>query len=451
MSKKILLINPWIHDFAAYDFWMKPLGLLYLGGLLRQNNHQVYFIDCLDAYHPAALPRPSRHAYGRGKFFRQIIEKPQSLTMIPKNYCRYGITPEIFRQELKNHQDMDIILVTSMMTYWYPGVFEAINILKEELPHVPIVLGGKYATLCYEHAVQHSRADYVIAGAGENQILDLLRDLFNEDILFTPDENNLDSYPYPAFDLIHKIVQLPLITSRGCPYHCSYCASHILNSRFRRRNPIKVSEEIEYWQKKYDVVNFCFYDDALLVNPDEMIVPLLKELKKRGLSCQFHCPNGLHLREITEPLSTLLYRSGFKTIRFGFETSDFKKQVETGGKVKNEELRLAISNLKKAGYKTNDIGIYLLCGMPGQNAKEVIESVEFVKRCGAKPVLAEYSPIPGTEMWQNAVACSSFDIQNEPLYHNNSLLPCQNNDFSFDVYRHLKKKIKNNERINGSE
>jgi hypothetical protein len=46
MGKKILLINPWIHDFAAYDFWLKPLGLLYLGGLLRQNGHQIHFIDC---------------------------------------------------------------------------------------------------------------------------------------------------------------------------------------------------------------------------------------------------------------------------------------------------------------------------------------------------------------------------------------------------------------------
>ena len=53
MSKKILLINPWIYDFAAYDFWLKPLGLLYLGSLLRQNSHQVHFIDCLDPYHPA--------------------------------------------------------------------------------------------------------------------------------------------------------------------------------------------------------------------------------------------------------------------------------------------------------------------------------------------------------------------------------------------------------------
>jgi hypothetical protein len=72
MSKNILLINPWIHDFAAYDFWLKPLGLLYLSGFLRQTGHQVHFIDCLDPYHQAMLARglkqSQRHAYGRGKF-----------------------------------------------------------------------------------------------------------------------------------------------------------------------------------------------------------------------------------------------------------------------------------------------------------------------------------------------------------------------------------------------
>jgi len=226
MSKKILLINPWIQDFAAYDFWIKPLGLLYLGGLLRQNGHKVHFIDCLDPYHPAMLhgnrKQPKRYSYGDGKFFRQIIPTPGPLKMFDRGFCRYGITPEIFRDELKNHQDTDIVLITSMMTYWYPGVFEAIKIIKEVLPSIPIVLGGKYATLCYDHAVKFSGA--------------------------IPDENNLDSYPYPAFDLIRKIDQLPIITSRGCPYRCSYCASHILNDKFQRRDPVKVVDEIEYWQ-----------------------------------------------------------------------------------------------------------------------------------------------------------------------------------------------------------
>jgi radical SAM superfamily enzyme YgiQ (UPF0313 family) len=140
----------------------------------------------------------------------------------------------------------------------------------------------------------------------------------------------------------------------------------------------------------------------------------------------------------------LLHSSGFKTIRFGFETSDLNRQIQTGGKVKNEELRIAVMHLKNAGYKTKDIGIYLLYGIPGQSAKEVRKSIDFVRECGAKPMLAEYSPIPDTQMWEDAVACSSFDIQNEPLYHNNSLLPCRNDDFSFSVYADLKKKLKDN-------
>ena len=101
-------------------------------------------------------------------------------------------------------------------------------------------------------------------------------------------------------------------------------------------------------------------------------------------------------------------------------------------------------HLKNAGYKTEEIGIYLLCGLPGQSAAEVSDSIEFVHECGAKPVLAEYSPIPGTNMWAEAVTASPFDIQEEPLYHNNSLLPCRNDDFSYAVYEELKKKLKNN-------
>jgi radical SAM superfamily enzyme YgiQ (UPF0313 family) len=447
MSKNILLINPWIHDFAAYDFWLKPLGLLYLGGLLRQNGHQVNFIDCLDPYHPEMLARglkPRRHPFGRGKFYRQIIPKPEKLKFMPKNYCRYGIMPEIFRNDLKNNQDADIVLITSMMTYWYPGVFEAIKIIKEELPRVPVLLGGKYATLCLEHAVKYSGADYVISGAGEAQIIELLENLFGEKPTHLPDEENLDSYPYPAFDLISKTQQLPITTSRGCPYRCSYCSSHILYKKFLRRNPVKVADEIEYWQKQSDIINFSFYDDALLVEPDKMIIPLLDEIKKRNLTCQFHCPNGLHLREIDAELAKLLYTSGFKTIRFGFETADFQRQKETGGKVINKELSEGVRHLKNAGYTTDDIGIYLLCGLPGQRATEVTESIDFVKKCGAKPMLAEYSPIPGTKMWADAVASSPFDIQAEPLYHNNSLLPCRNDDFTYEVYTKIKTDLKNN-------
>ena len=70
----------------------------------------------------------------------------------------------------------DLILVTSLMTYWYPGVQETIQELKSRLPDVPVVLGGVYASLCFDHAKQHSGADRVVRGPGEEGLLDLVQE-----------------------------------------------------------------------------------------------------------------------------------------------------------------------------------------------------------------------------------------------------------------------------------
>jgi radical SAM superfamily enzyme YgiQ (UPF0313 family) len=88
-----------------------------------------------------------------------------------------------------------------------------------------------------------------------------------------------------------------------------------------------------------------------------MAIPLLHEIIRRRLPVQFHCPNGLHLREITPELSSLMYRARFRTIRFGFETSDSIRQKETGGKINNDEFKEAIEHLKLAGYRPQDIGV----------------------------------------------------------------------------------------------
>src|SRR3990172_8984100 len=102
-QKTILLVNPWIYDFAAYDFWIKPLGLLSMAAFLRKNGHTVEFIDCLDPWNPEMKkkghPRsPRRYSSGHGKYFKEAIPKPDVLKGIPKNYSRYGITPQIFRE-----------------------------------------------------------------------------------------------------------------------------------------------------------------------------------------------------------------------------------------------------------------------------------------------------------------------------------------------------------------
>jgi radical SAM superfamily enzyme YgiQ (UPF0313 family) len=428
--RTILLINPWIHDVAAYDFWVRPLGLLYLASLLRAGGFSVRVIDCLDTAGGTSPVALKRKDWGCGKFPSERIPMPDSLRPIRRRYRRYGMSPAVFRLALQSAGRPDLVLVGSMMTYWYPGVFEAIAEVRAVWPGVTVLLGGNYATLCTGHARAFSGADVVIPGDGEGALPPVLGDLFGTRVDLACDASDLDSYPYPALDLFGRLESAPILTSRGCPYRCTYCASSLLNRRFRTRDPFRVVDEIEHWLRRRGVKHFAFYDDALLVNSSERAVPMLEEILRRNLGCSFHCPNGMHLREITPRLALLLFKAGFRTIRFGFETASAARQATTGGKVTTEELREAVAYLHEAGYGQEDIGIYLLCGLPGQEAREVEEGIVLVRRTGARPILVEFSPIPGTSLWDEALRHARYDIGNEPLFHNNSLLPCLKPDIS---------------------
>jgi radical SAM superfamily enzyme YgiQ (UPF0313 family) len=383
------------------------------------------------------IKTPRRHPSGDGRYYKEAIKKPGRLKHFPRRYNRYGISPPIFKEELAKRDTPDLVFVTSMMTYWYPGVIETISVVRDIYPHSTIILGGNYATLCNSHAQAHSGADMVIAGEGERR-LSALCDMS----LFMPDPAKLDSYPYPAYDLLPFLDQVPVMTSRGCPFRCTYCASHLLNDGFRVRDPIKVVDEIEFWYRRYGVTNFSFYDDAFLVDSENRAIPLLEELIRRALPLSFHCPNGLHIREINERISRRMFKAGFRTIRFGFETSNIQRQIATGGKVTNNETAAAVRYLIDAGYRSRDIGIYILCGLPRQSYEEVHESITFIQSLGARPVIAEYSPIPGTQLWEESVSASPFPIAEEPLFQNNTLLPCRSDALTYDHYRRLKEETK---------
>ncbi len=435
-SPHILLINPWITDFAAYNFWIKPLGLLYIASLLRANGFRVTLIDCLD------FPI-KRKEYRDGKFFKTKIEKPLPLKSIPKNYSQYGIPEEMLLKRLSFIEEKpDLIGITLGMTYWYPGVFKIIEIIKKFFNKVPIILGGIYATLCHEHAKKYSGVDIVFNGRDESDALKLISKLTNFELRIENWELEIDALPFPAFDLYPQLEYVCIATSRGCPLHCTYCATPVLTKGFIRRDPFKVIEEIEYWTTQYPIHNITFYDDALLIEPSAHIIPILKEVIKRGIRCNFHAPNGLHIKEIDEEVAELIFRSQFKTIRLGFETSNETAQIETGGKVDNREFQRAVRNLKKAGYLGEEIGVYIMVGLPGQRVGEVEESITFVRETGAKPILVEYSPIPHTPLFEKAKQMSSFDLENEPLYHKNSILPCQWKGFTLADYKRLKEDLR---------
>ena len=206
-NKKILLVNPWIHDFAAYDYWAKPLGLLYIGSVLRNEGFRVKLVDCLND--PEAL-RFGTRKNGRGRFRKEEISKPAALAHIPRRYSRYGMSPGRFREALHQCGRPDAIFVTSVMTYWYPGVFEAIEIIKQLFPDVPLALGGIYATLCPEHARARSGADLVVEGdvlfrkpESKNSLQAVLKMLLGTDLNFFEPHETLASLPFPALSLIH--------------------------------------------------------------------------------------------------------------------------------------------------------------------------------------------------------------------------------------------------------
>ena len=434
----ILLINPWIHDFAAYDFWSKPIGLLYLASILRYHDCRVSYIDCLDRFHPQAPPVDPSTRFGRGSFLKTRIPKPTVLGDLPRNYSRYGIAEQWFRKDLRSLPAPDIVLVTSLMTYWYQGVQETIKIIKALYPTVSIVLGGVYATLCHQHAIEYSGADLVIRGSGERGLLDLVSEYTGYTVALRFDPDDLDTYPYPAFDLQYKINYVPLLTSRGCPFSCMYCASHILNPRRILRNPLQVVEEIKFWHKGHGVDDFIFYDDALLVDAQRHIIPLLEAILQAGLKIRFHTPNAVHIRGITGEIAALMWQTGFKTVRLGLETATFENRNDLDAKVNAQEFKNAVTYLREAGFKKNHIGAYLLVGLPGQTMDSITESINIVKQNCITPILAYYSPIPHTTLWDRAVASSRYDLATDPIFTNNALLPCQSETFSWETITNLK-------------
>ncbi len=436
---RVLLINPWIHDFAAFNLWSRPLGLLEIGGALRDAGFLVSYIDCVDAENFSVREpfRPKLTRYGTGKLKRTPIDKPRILASVPRRFCRYGITPEDFHVRLESLPPPDLILVTSIMTYWYPGVRETIEILRRHYPQTPIWLGGIYATLLPGHARAACRPDRVIEGPFTPN---LLRDI--QTLLGTPPPaTNQEMAGLAFWEGYESHHFLCLRTSTGCPFRCPYCASHLLFPEFSEKPIERLVNDAIRLHRRYGILDFAFFDDALLLNAPSRLVPFLKAILKKDIGLRFHTPNGIHIRFITKEIAELMKASGFRTLRLSLETVDPEIQRRLGAKATLKEFDQALSHLFRAGFTAEEVKVYLLVGLPGQTFREVESSVDAVLARGVRPSLAEYSPIPGTALWQAAREASAFPLSEEPLTHNNVLLPCGGTEITKERLDGLKRRI----------
>ena len=403
---KILLVNPPVYDFTAYDFWLKPLGMLTVAGFLRnQTNFELF--DFLDRSRPD-LPKGFRNnsdKWGRGPYFRQRTERPGELKGIPRYYHRFGIKRDVFRKFLSDRSDFDFVMIQTTMTYWYQGIKEVIEDIRRLQPKSRIILGGTYVTLCPGHA-ENLGADLCVRGTKLNPLWD-----------FTGLQ---EDWSQPAlWEVYDKPDNAAIKISDGCPFRCTYCSVPQTYGSFTPRDRDRAIRELKLILSK-GVRNIAFYDDALLCRPDDALVPFLKYITDNRIDINLHTPNALNARLINPQIAELMVKAGVKTFNLGFESSCYTWQKKTGGKVYAGEFERAVNDLITAGARGENITAYQILGHPMADLQGLEKSIRLVNSLGIRGMLADFSPIPGTK--DGRMAEKWVDMKN-PLMQNKTAYP----------------------------
>jgi pyruvate-formate lyase-activating enzyme len=381
---RILVVNPPIYDFTAYDFWLRPYGALRVAGRMRHAG----MIEAFDF-----LVSKERDAWGRGRFPELVVPKPAAYADIPRRFRRFGRPREEFRAFLRG-RTFDVVLVQTVMTYWYLGVREVIEDVRALQPEAKIVLGGVYARLCAAHAQT----------LGADLVADELDKLWN----FLGLSPRADA---PCWELVDHEVGVIKITE-GCPFRCTYCSVPQVYPQFIARPTGECIDELAHLVR-LGARHVAFYDDALLHRTDRILIPFLEAVLARGWRLNFHTPNALNARFVTPEIARLMVRAGFKTFYLGFESGAYEWQKKTGGKVYSEEFADAVRHLREAGAES--ITAYLIIGHPSGNDQDIESSMRFASEQGAKVMLSEFAPIPGTP---DGERCREWTDLDEPLNHN---------------------------------
>ncbi len=426
--KKVLLIHPWIEDFSAYDFWIKPLGLLAVGTVLKEAGYDVALIDCVDR---AGLGAPDKR-YGAGKIPGVSIPKPAALAKIPRHFKRFGMDDTSFEAKLHAFGRPDLVLITCMMTYWYRGAFRAIRRVRDAYPGVAVGLGGNYVSLCLPHARRHSGADFFFPEKSWAAIAGrLARTLGAAHLAARPAPTVIDFGFYP------KLKSVALVTSRGCPYRCTYCAAARLYPTFSQDEPAAVAAAIASYAAKYGVRDMAFFDDAFLVGATRHCHRILEgviQTRQGRENLRFHLPNAVHAGAITDRTAALMFDTGFKTVRLGLESSAPGFHADRSSrKITRRAFARAAVTLQAAGFTAAELGAYVLYGLPGLTPASVLETLEAVHAAGLRSCLATYSPVPGTADFER-VARKNPLVRKEPLLHNQHLC-CHENPATYQQVR----------------
>lgn len=300
-------------------------------------------------------------------------------------------------------------------------------------------------------------ADWVLIGEGEMTLAELLSSLTGRSV--TPLSaipglpgtaerqplRELDLFPFPAWDLVdipryrhiwkrrHGYYSVNLVTTRGCPYHCNWCAKPIYGRRYNSRSPENVVEEMDWLMSLAGPDHIWFADDILGLKKG-WIERFSQLVCERRLQIPFKCLLRTDL--VNERIATALKKAGCQMVWMGVESGSQKilDAMEKGAAVKDSYR--ATRQLRRAGIQ---VGYFLQFGYPGEEWEDICQTVRMVRECMPDDIGVSVSyPLPGTKFYERVRAQMG---QQHNWYDSNDLALLYGGRFTPDFYRQLHKTL----------
>jgi len=404
----VLVIPP---PQTAEPIWCPnlPIGIAYLTAVLEKSGYDVTVIDC-----PAL-----------------------------------GIDHENLGAKIATIEP-SVVGITSV-TPMIQSALLAAHVAKEKCPNTIVILGGPHVTFMDEQILsENPEVDVVVRGEGEQTLLELMRHVSNFGdlheiagitfrnngrIIRTPNRpfiQNLDELPRPAYEqlplkkyqLFGKTI-LPIMTSRGCPFRCSYCVSSRLNGvKFRARSPKNVVDELEWLRDTHGADAFSFYDDAFTFDI-ERAGKICEEIKNRNIGLPWDCQTRVD--RISKEVLVKMREAKCQLVSFGVESGSQKILDAVNKRTTVEQNERAIGWAKEVGIS---VSISVIIGYPGETPDTLKQTMDFIRKVEPDYVyLCLATPYPGTALrelvkelgWNMSIEWSQYDLQT-PIFEN-PLLP----------------------------
>ncbi len=421
---KVLLIQPPVEDFYQTTIRTLPVGLLYLASSLQHNGIAVELLDCQATAQKRVLELPPEFAYLK-RHYRSGNLSPFKLF---GHYRHYGLPWEDIRERVR-HSNADAIGVSSLFTPFYREALRVAAIAKELDPSRPVIMGGAHVNACPQQALSDRNVDFILLGEGERTLPQLVMALSEarysafEEIRGLGYKANgkqrvamhgdliedLEPLPLPARDLIDparytlggKRLTM-LITSRGCPYHCTFCSIFLTAGRqFRTRSINSIIDEMKHCRKRYGIEAFDIEDDNFSFDQKRAahILAAIREEFGEG-QIELLAMNGISAANISAPLVEDMKRSGFRSLNLALVTSDKQSQRAAKRPGSTSHFERVVQKGAEAGLEMVN---YVILGLPDSTIEEMLDSIIHLME---RPVLigpSVFYATPGTESFQQCL------------------------------------------------